>query len=133
MFFLSKSYRHFILFFLFFSMILFFVLPAPARSKAATKQKYDTQLFNALQWRCIGPFRGGRSVAVAGHKNLQFTYYFGATGGGVWKTEDGGMSWFNVSDSAFQWGSVGAIAVAESDPNVVYAGHGSLPDQGLLV
>ncbi len=124
MFVLLKSVRHFILFFLFFSMILFFAPQAPAKSKAAAKSKYDAQLFNAMQWRCIGPFRGGRSVAVAGHKDLPFTYYFGATGGGVWKTEDGGMNWFNVSDSVFQWGSVGAIAVAESDPNVVYVGMG---------
>ena len=54
-------------------------------------------LYNAMQWRCIGPFRGGRSVAVAGHPDLYFTYFMGTTGGGLWKTEDGGANWINVS------------------------------------
>ncbi|MFQ5824343.1 MAG: glycosyl hydrolase [bacterium] len=86
--------------------------------------KYDPSLYKALEWRNIGPFRGGRSVAVVGHPDQPFTYYFGATGGGVWKTEDGGLIWFNISDSLFKTGSVGAIAVAESDPNVIYVGMG---------
>ena len=87
--------------------------------------KYDTTLYNKMQWREIGPFRGGRSVAVAGHPTQPYTFFFGgAGGGGVWKTEDGGNTWVNVSDGFFKNGSVEAIAVAESDPNVVYIGMG---------
>ena len=78
----------------------------------------------ALHWRCIGPFRGGRVVAVAGHPTERGVFYFGACAGGVWKTEDGGTYWENVSDGYFGTASVGAIAVAQSDPNVVYAGTG---------
>ena len=78
----------------------------------------------ALHWRCIGPFRGGRVVAVAGHPVERGVFYFGACAGGVWKTEDGGVYWENVSDGYFGTASVGAIAVSQSDPNVVYAGTG---------
>ncbi len=88
------------------------------------RQQMLVELKHALRWRNIGPFRGGRSLAVAGHPDQPFTYYFGATGGGLWKTEDGGLNWFPVSDSAFATSSVGAVAVAPSDPNVVYVGMG---------
>ncbi|HUG54623.1 MAG TPA: glycosyl hydrolase [Vicinamibacteria bacterium] len=77
-----------------------------------------------LQWRSIGPYRGGRVVAVAGVRSEPHVYYLGATGGGIWKTTDGGIRWANVSDGQLGTGSVGAVAVAESDPNVVYAGMG---------
>ncbi|MEK6754943.1 MAG: glycosyl hydrolase [Bacteroidota bacterium] len=101
---------------------------ASARSNARQQQSkmlYDTTLYSKMQWREIGPFRGGRSVAVAGHPTQPYTFFFGgAGGGGVWKTEDGGNTWTNVSDGYFKNGSVGAIAVAESDPNVVYVGMG---------
>ena len=110
-----------------FGLCLFgFLLPnnLKADSKSNEKPKYNLNLYEALQWRCIGPFRGGRSVAVAGHPDLNFTYFMGTTGGGVWKTENGGATWLNVSDSVFQYGSVGAIAIANSDPNVVYVGMG---------
>ncbi|MCA1592526.1 MAG: glycosyl hydrolase [Acidobacteria bacterium] len=80
--------------------------------------------FKPLAYRSIGPFRGGRSSAVAGVASQPMVYYFGATGGGVWKTTDGGATWESVSDSTFKTGSVGAIGVAESDPNVVYVGMG---------
>jgi photosystem II stability/assembly factor-like uncharacterized protein len=87
--------------------------------------RYSYDLYNRMQWREIGPFRGGRSVAVAGHPDQPLTFYFGGAGGaGVWKTTDGGVTWFCISDSLFQTGSVGAIAVAESDPNVIYVGMG---------
>ncbi|MBM4168110.1 MAG: glycosyl hydrolase [Ignavibacteria bacterium] len=86
--------------------------------------KYGTFLYKSMQWREIGPFRGGRSIAVAGHKDQKYTYYFGATGGGIWKTEDGGATWLNVSDGYLNVGVVGALEVAESDPNVIYAGTG---------
>ena len=78
----------------------------------------------ALHWRCIGPYRGGRVVAVAGHPVERGVFYFGACAGGVWKTADGGTYWENVSDGYFETASVGAIAVSQSDPNVVYAGTG---------
>ncbi len=94
------------------------VMPTPV---TATKQ--GDPLKN-LQYRLIGPFRGGRVGAVAGVPSQPNVYYFGATGGGVWKTTDGGTNWENVSDGFFKTGSVGAIAVSESDPNVVYVGMG---------
>src|SRR5947208_6872054 len=77
-----------------------------------------------IKFRLIGPFRGGRVVAVAGVPSQPNTYYFGGTGGGVFKTTDGGLHWAAISDGQIKTGSVGAIAVAESDPNVIYAGMG---------
>src|SRR5215471_1347440 len=79
---------------------------------------------DGIRWRLIGPFRAGRVVAVAGDPGDRQTFYFGSTGGGVWKTRDGGLSWRNVSDGFFRRASVGALAVAASDPNVLYAGMG---------
>ena len=84
----------------------------------------EARLFDALEWRCIGPHRGGRVVAVAGDPVNPAVAYFGACAGGVWKTYDAGVYWENVSDGFFDTASVGAIAVAESDANVVYAGMG---------
>ncbi len=83
----------------------------------------------ALEWREVGPYRGGRSAAVAGIPSDRETYYMGTTGGGVWKTHNGGVSWANVSDGYFG-GSVGAVAVSEWDPNVVYAGLGEKTVRG---
>ena len=83
-----------------------------------------TLMLDALKWRCIGPSRGGRVVAVAGDPVDPMTFYFGACAGGVWKTVDGGVYWRCVSDAAFTSAAVGAIAVSRSDPNVVYAGTG---------
>ncbi len=83
-----------------------------------------SQLLRALQWRCIGPYRGGRVVAVAGDPWHPPVFYFGACAGGVWKTDDGGTYWENISDGYLQTAAVGAIAVAESDPNVLYVGMG---------
>ena len=84
----------------------------------------DPKMLNALEWRCIGPPRGGRVVAVAGDPVDLGTFYFGACAGGVWKTYDGGAYWENVSDGYFSTASVGAIAVSDSDPSVIYAGMG---------
>jgi photosystem II stability/assembly factor-like uncharacterized protein len=84
-----------------------------------------------LQYRSIGPYRGGRSAAVTGVPSQPFVFYYGATGGGVWKTTDGGINWESVSDnSVFGTGSVGAIAVADSDPNTIYVGMGESPIRG---
>jgi len=77
-----------------------------------------------MAWRNIGPFRGGRSVGSSGVINDQLTYYMGTTGGGLWKTDDAGQHWANISDGFFKTGSVGAVAVSESDPNIVYCGMG---------
>ena len=76
--------------------------------------------FRALHWRLVGPFRGGRVAAVAGDPVHPLTFYFGAVDGGVWKTTNGGETWRNVSDGSSDIASVGAIAVAPSDPNVIY-------------
>ncbi|MFP8488875.1 WD40/YVTN/BNR-like repeat-containing protein [Gracilimonas sp. Q87] len=85
---------------------------------------YEHTLMQDLEYRNIGPFRGGRSVAVAGHADQPHTYYGGFTGGGVYKTTDGGNNWYNVSDGYFKTGSVGAVQVAPSNYNVIYAGMG---------
>ena len=99
-------------------------------SLVAQSPTIDTTLYDALRWRLIGPFRGGRSTAVAGHADQPLTYYLGTTGGGVFKTTDGGIAWAPVTDSTRMAGSIGAIAVAPSDPNVVYVGTGESPPRG---
>ena len=91
----------------------------------------EAELLKALQYRSIGPYRGGRCAAVAGVASQPNVYYYGATGGGVWKSTDGGINWESVSDgSVFGTGSVGAIAVSDSDPNIVYVGMGESPIRG---
>jgi len=89
-------------------------------------------IFKTVKWRSIGPFRGGRSNAACGVVGDARTYYMGTTGGGLWKTDDMGISWRNVSDGYFKTGSVGAVAVAESDPNVVYVGMGEHAVRGVM-
>ena len=98
--------------------------PAPAVSSGIGK------LYEGLEFRNIGPFRGGRVTAVAGVRGQPLVYYQGATGGGVWKTVDGGSNWQPLSDKDFKTGSVGAVGVSESDPNVVYVGMGEAPIRG---
>ena len=90
----------------------------------APASSFPRELLGAVRWRCIGPPRGGRVVAVTGDPVNPMVFYFGACAGGVWKTTDGGSYWENVSDGFFNTASVGAIAVAGSDPNVIYAGMG---------
>ncbi len=87
------------------------------------------KLFDTMKWRQIGPFRGGRSGTCTGVIGDRNTYYFGACGGGVWKTTDAGRRWHNVSDKFFG-GSIGAVAVSDSDPNVVYVGGGEVTVRG---
>ncbi|KAB5491023.1 WD40/YVTN/BNR-like repeat-containing protein [Flagellimonas hadalis] len=91
--------------------------------------EYPEELYSSLEYRLIGPFRGGRSAAVTGVPGEPNLFYFGATGGGVWKTTDGGRSWENISDGYFG-GSIGAVEVAKSDPNVIYVGGGEKTVRG---
>ena len=92
-------------------------------------QSYDEALYGALEYRNLGPYRGGRSAAVTGVPGQPSTYYFGGAGGGVWKTTDGGQTWKNISDDFFG-GSIGAVAVSEWDPNVIYVGGGEVTVRG---
>ena len=82
------------------------------------------ELLNNIEFRLVGPFRGGRVGAVAGDPFDTQVFYFGSTGGGVWKTYDGGIYWHNVSDGFFNRASVGALAISQADPNVIYVGMG---------
>ena len=91
--------------------------------KAPGPPASDDVFFSRMKYRLVGPFRGGRSAAVAGSFRDKNTFYFGATGGGVWKTTDGGSNWKNISDKYFG-GSIGAVAVAQSDEDVIYVGEG---------
>ena len=97
----------------------------------SNRSKLD-EIYKPVKWRCIGPFRGGRSVCASGVAGNTQTYFMGTTGGGVWKTEDAGHHWHNVSDGFFKTGSVGAIAVSESDPQVVYVGMGEHAPRGVM-
>ncbi len=98
--------------------------PASPGKAAAPTAAYDKGLLQALQWRSIGPYRGGRVTAVTGVPGQPRLYYFGGTGGGVWKTTDGGINWLPMTDGQIGTGSVGALGVAASDPNVIYVGMG---------
>src|SRR6478735_2291306 len=91
---------------------------------ASVPGTYSKPLYSGMKWRSIGPYQGGRSLTASGVVGDPLTYYFGATGGGVWKTVDGGNTWVPVSDSTFHSASVGALAVAPGDPNVIYVGMG---------
>ncbi|MCK5207972.1 MAG: glycosyl hydrolase, partial [Cyclobacteriaceae bacterium] len=122
---------------LFLSFILTIALLSGTFVSAQKKNKknsistvsYDTSFYNSIKWRNIGPFRGGRSAAVTGVPGKTNLSYFGSTGGGVWKTEDGGSSWTNISDGYFG-GSIGAVAVSVSDNNVIYVGGGEKTVRG---
>ena len=111
-------------------VLLIISICVPTARIEAQQKGYDPSLLKGLAWRSIGPYRGGRSTAVAGVTSQQNVFYFGSTGGGVWKTNDGGINWEPVSDEYFKTGSVGAIGISESDPNVVYVGMGESPIRG---
>ncbi len=118
------------LFLLFVSCFLVVPLFAQTPQKAAADDL--NTVFKAVKWRSIGPFRGGRANAGHGVVGNPMTYYMGTTGGGLWKTDDAGIAWRNISDGFFKTGTIGAIAVAESDPNVVYVGTGEHAVRGVM-
>ena len=102
---------------------------AQRRKNATATDSYPESLYSSMEYRLVGPFRGGRSAAVTGVPGKPNLFYFGATGGGVWKTTNGGRSWENISDGFFG-GSIGAVEVSQSDPNVIYAGGGEKTVRG---
>jgi photosystem II stability/assembly factor-like uncharacterized protein len=102
-------------------VLCLFAVAFPALSVRA--QQYDPKLYSGMRWRCIGPFRGGRTVAISGVPQLPNVFYMAAVNGGVWKTTDFGNTWFPTFDDQTS-GSVGALAVAPSDPNILYVGSG---------
>ena len=114
-----------------FLLLIFLPQGSPQANLQAqnTAPSYDENLYNGIQWRLVGPYRGGRAGTVTGIPGQANVYYMGTAGGGVWKTKDGGNTWFSVSDGYFG-GSIGAVAVSESDPNVVYVGEGEQTVRG---
>ena len=119
-----------------FSLIFVFVISTvtiaaikPHRT-GSTGDTYPVSLYSGLRWRSIGPYRGGRAVVAAGVPDDPYTYYLGTAGGGLLKTTDGGKTWINISDGYFHSSGVGAIAVAPSDPNVIYVGMGETNIRG---
>ncbi|MCJ7627449.1 MAG: hypothetical protein MUO50_03575, partial [Longimicrobiales bacterium] len=102
----------------------------PEAQDNSENQLFDPALFSAMEFRLVGPFRGGRSTAVAGIPGQPLTFFQGTTGGGVWKTPDAGETWENISDGFFEVASMGAVEVSLSDPNVIYAGTGSAGIRG---
>ena len=98
--------------------------PTPLHAQDANTT-VDPALYQALEYRSVGPSRGGRSTAVTGYTDRLHTFLMGTVGGGIWRTEDAGQTWTNISDGFLNVGPVGALAVAPSNSNIVYAGTGS--------
>ncbi|HWA33012.1 MAG TPA: hypothetical protein VG737_02730, partial [Cyclobacteriaceae bacterium] len=109
-----------------------FLIIAFVLCQAVVSAQNLDSLLKPVKYRNIGPFRGGRSVCGTGVVGDPLTYYMGTTGGGLWKTEDAGVTWKNISDDYFKTGSVGAVAVSESDPNIVYCGMGEHAPRGVM-
>ncbi len=112
-------------------LVSLFSLALPSTKAIAQlgEPQIDSNLLSGLKYRMVGPYRGGRSTAVAGYPDQPHVFLMGGTGGGVWKTDDAGGTWHNISDGFFG-GSIGAIAIAESNPNVIYVGSGSADPRG---
>ena len=116
-------------------LLIISILPLFAQRKKNPKidkplpTMMDADLLKAVEWREIGPFRGGRSAAVTGVSGKPNLFYMGTAGGGIWRTQDGGRQWENISDGFFG-GSIGSIAVSEYDQNVIYAGGGEVTVRG---
>jgi photosystem II stability/assembly factor-like uncharacterized protein len=105
--------------------------PLPAQTPSSSTS-IDPAFYGNMKWRNIGPQRGGRSLGCSGSPGRPFEYYFGATGGGLWKTTDGGQEWFPVTDGKITCSSIGAVAVAETNPDVVYIGGGETQLRGSI-
>ena len=114
-----------------FGSLLALSAPAVALKETPLKETINPVLFDEMKYRFIGPYRGGRVVAVAGVPGKPNLYYMGATGGGVFKTDNAGLSWQPITDDYFAVGSIGSIAIAPSDPNVIYVGTGEGPIRGV--
>ncbi len=120
------------------AIALGFALPSAhaqrvTRSTATAAADLPESLFGSLSWRNVGPNRGGRSISVAGTITRPLEYYFGATGGGVWKTTDAGSNWSPVGDGQFATSSVGAMAQCEANPDIVWAGMGEVQLRGNVI
>src|SRR6476620_9010926 len=112
-------------------LTLAFVVGTQVNNTLGQQAPSATDPLKTLQWRSIGPYRGGRADAVTGVASQPMVFYFGATGGGVWKTTDGGINWEPISDnSIFRTGSVGAIGLSDGDQNTIYVGMGESPIRG---
>ncbi|UWX55264.1 hypothetical protein NYZ99_01190 [Maribacter litopenaei] len=123
---------------IYYLLILLCILPLGLESQRRKNKnqsdyvKVQDSMFSGLKWRNIGPSRGGRSVASTGVVGQPMTYYMGTVGGGIYKTTDDGLTWKNISDGFLKTGTVGAIAVAESNPNILYAGMGEHAARGVM-
>ena len=109
-----------------FKIFLALIIISPLSYSQNLEEKLDE-----VKYRNIGPFRGGRSVSSVGVIGDPLTYYMGTVGGGLWKTKNAGVNWFNISDDYFKTSSVGAIAVAESDSRIIYVGMGEHAPRGV--
>ncbi|MGM1054594.1 MAG: WD40/YVTN/BNR-like repeat-containing protein [Bacteroidota bacterium] len=118
----------------FLSLNLFLLVPLNlVQAQQVQQETLDTTVFQTLEYRVAGPYRGGRSTAIAGHADRIHEYYFGATGGGLWKTTDGGLIWKPVTDGQIKGSSVGAVDVADSNPDIVYIGMGESQFRGNIM
>lgn len=114
------------------SLLVFFLLAFVDLSFAQSTHEIPASFYEKMEWRNIGPYRGGRSLGCTGSPGRPLEYYFGATGGGLWKTVDGGNDWFPVTDGQITSSSVGAVAVAETNPDIVYIGMGEVQLRGSI-
>ena len=117
--------------------IVFFLFVVCSITQAVAQQKITTAIADSvlkgMTWRNIGPNRGGRSLAIAGSASRKSEYYFGAVGGGLWKTIDGGFTWKPVTDGKIKSSSVGAVAISASNPDIVYIGMGETEFRGNIM
>src|SRR5260221_12918681 len=127
---MKRAFKYFVVLFLLVTLGPAFVV---AQRGGGAAQTADNGPFGALRWRSLGPPRGGRSLAVAGSVARPYEYYMGATGGGLWKTTDGGVTWRVVTDGQIHSSSVGAVAVAPSNPGIVYIGTGEADIRGNII
>src|SRR5258708_25121616 len=127
---MKRAFKYFVVLFLLVTLGPAFVV---AQRGGGAAQTADNGPFGALRWRSVGPPRGGRSLAVAGSVARPFEYYMGATGGGLWKTIDGGTTWRPATDGLITSSSVGAVAVAASNPDIVYIGTGEADIRGNII